>query len=167
MILLWIHCTNNGRIEVRKVILIQCKYRFLYVFFYTQKVLHHFPDSVTKQTRNCVYETLCPQPLACLSSCSPGTLITILLQLTKSEATGCNDFHDIFIGNFRYPNLQRALTQTNAKTITKKEIFLSFHQVSHSLPPISCPTLELLVVTVSEISSFLLKKSQRAITQKI
>ena len=40
-----------------------------------------------KETRNCVYETLCPQP-----SCSPGNLFTILLQLTKSEAPSFNSF---------------------------------------------------------------------------
>ena len=62
-------------------------------------------------TGNCVYETLCPQPLACPPSCSPGNLFTILIQLTKSEATSCNSFQDIFIGSFRCPNLQRALTQ--------------------------------------------------------
>ena len=62
-------------------------------------------------TRNCFYKTLCPQPLACPPSCSPGNLFTILLQLTKSEATSCNSFQDIFIGSFRCPNLQRALTQ--------------------------------------------------------
>ena len=62
-------------------------------------------------TRNCVYETLCPQPLACQPSCSPGNLFTILLQLTKSEATSYNSFQDIFIGSFRCPNLQRALTK--------------------------------------------------------
>ena len=71
-------------------------------------------------TRNCVYETICPQPLACPPSCPPGNLFTILLQLTKSEATSCNSFQDIFIGSFRCPNLQRAFAQTNAKVITKK-----------------------------------------------
>ena len=63
------------------------------------------------QTRNCVYETLCPQPLACQPSFSAGNLVTILFQLTKSEATSCNTFRVIFIGSFRCPNLQRALTQ--------------------------------------------------------
>ena len=75
---------------------------------------------VAKTTRNCVYETLCPQPLACPPSCSPGNLFIILLQLTKSEATSCNSLQDIFIGSFQCPNLQRALTQKkNAKAITK------------------------------------------------
>ena len=48
----------------------------------------------TKQTNtsNCVYETLYTQPLACPPSCSPGNLLTILLQLTKSEATSLNIF---------------------------------------------------------------------------
>ena len=128
------------------------------------------PTCLINSTRNCVYETLCPQPLACPSSCSPGNLFTILLQQTKSEATSCNSFRDIFIGSFRYPNLQRALTKKKAKTITKKkDFFLNFHQVIHSLPSISCPTLELLAVTVFEISSFLSKfaKGNKPITQKI
>ena len=77
-------------------------------------------------TRNCVYETLCPQSLACPPSCSPGNLSTIRLQLSKSEATSCNSFQDIFIGSFRYPNLQRALTKKNAKVITKKKIFFFY-----------------------------------------
>ena len=91
-------------------------------------VLHRFTFIVTKTiaTRNCVYETLCRQPLACPPSCSPGNLFTILLQLTKSEATSCNSFRDILVGNFRCPNLQRALTQKNAKTITYKKFFLIF-----------------------------------------
>ena len=72
-----------------------------------------------KKNRNCVYETLCPKPLACPPSCSPGNLFTILLQLTKSEATSFNSFRDIFVGSFRCPNLQRALIQKNAKAITK------------------------------------------------
>ena len=76
------------------------------------------------ETRNCVYETLCPQPLAYPPSCSPGNLFTILLQLTKSKATGCKfSFRDIFIRSFQCPNLKRALTQKNAKTITRKKVF--------------------------------------------
>ena len=72
-------------------------------------------------TRNCVYETLCPEVLACPPSYSPGNLFTILLQLTKSEATSFNSFRDIFIGRFRCPNMQRALIQKkkNAKAIPK------------------------------------------------
>ena len=95
-------------------------------------------------------------------------LLTILLQLTKSEATSCNSFQDIFIGSFGCPNLQRVLTQKNAKVITKKYvyIFLNFHQVIYSLPSISCPTLELLALMDFEISSFLFQNLQRAITQK-
>ena len=48
----------------------------------------------------------------------------------------------------------------NAKAITKKEIyFLSiFTSFSYSLPSMSCPDLELLAVTVFEISSFLCQK---------
>ena len=51
------------------------------------------------------------------------------------------------------------INSKNAKTITKKKrnIFLNFHQVIHSLPSISYPTLELLAGTVFEISSFLSK----------
>ena len=77
---------------------------------------------VPKKTRNYVYETLCPKPLACQPSCSPGNLFTALLQLTKSEATSCYSFRYIFIGSFRYPNLQRTLAKKkNAKAITKKK----------------------------------------------
>ena len=135
-----------------------------------KKNVQHLSGSAlfAKITRNCVYETLCPQPLACPPSCSPGNLFTILLQLTKSEAISCNSFQDIFIGSFWCPNLQRALTKKNAKTITKKKkyILLIFHQVIYSLPSISCPTLELLTVKVFEISSFLCQNLQRAILQK-
>ena len=48
----------------------------------------------------------------------------------------------------------------NAKAITKKKkhIFINFHQLIYSLPSISCPDLELLAVTVFEISSFLCQK---------
>ena len=68
--------------------------------------LQHFPRDLAntnaffKKTRNCVYETLCPQLLACPPSCSPVNLFTILLKLTKSEATSFNSFRDIFIGCF-------------------------------------------------------------------
>ena len=55
-------------------------------------LLEHINQDIT---RNCVYETLCPQPLACPPSCSPGNLFTILLQLTESEATSCNIFKAI------------------------------------------------------------------------
>ena len=74
-------------------------------------------------TRNCVYETLCPQPLACPPSCSPGNLFTILLQLTKSEATSCNSFQDIFTGSFQCPNFQRALTKKCKGNNLKKKYF--------------------------------------------
>ena len=48
----------------------------------------------------------------------------------------------------------------NAKAITKKEIyfFINFQQLIYSLLSISCPDLELLAVTVFEISSFLCQK---------
>ena len=116
------------------------KWHYLSIFetFYREINIKH------KQipTGNCVYETLCPQPLTCPQSCSPGNLFTILLQLTKSEATNCNSFQDIFIGSFRCPNLQRALTKKNAKTIIKKIYiyFIYFHQVIYSLPSISAPS---------------------------
>ena len=64
----------------------------------------------------------------------------------------------------------KGINSKKAKTITKKReiFFLNFHQVIHSLPSISCPTLELLAVTVFEmISSFRGQNLQRAITQKI
>ena len=73
-----------------------------------------------------------PQPLLCPPSFSQGNLFIILYQLTKSEATSCNSFGDIFVGSFRCPNLQRALTQTNAKGDSKKKnkkIKLKNHQI--------------------------------------
>ena len=52
----------------------------------------------------------------------------------------------------------KGINSKNAKALTKnKRFFLNFHQVIHSLPSISCPTLELLAVTVFEISSLLSK----------
>ena len=42
--------------------------------------------------------------------------------------------------------------------LKKRNIFFfNFHTVIHSVPSISCPTLELLAVTVFEISIFLSK----------
>ena len=47
----------------------------------------------------------------------------------------------------------------NSKAITKKKnILINFHQLIYPLPSISCPDLELLAVTVFEISSFLCQK---------
>ena len=64
--------------------------------------------------------------------------------------------------------LAKRINSKNAKAIIKKKelYFIDFHQVIYSLPSISCPTLELLAVTVFEISSFLCQNLQRAITQK-
>ena len=53
-------------------------------------------------TRNCVYETLCSQPLACPPSFSTGNILTILFQLTKAEATSCKSYRDIFIGSLNF-----------------------------------------------------------------
>ena len=44
------------------------------------------------------------------------------------------------------------------KKCKKKYTFLNFHQLIYLLPSISCPDLELLAVTVFEISSFLCQK---------
>ena len=62
----------------------------------------------------------------------------------------------------------KGINSKNAKGITKKkEIFsLNFQQVIFSFPSISFPTLELLAVTVFEISSFLCRNLQRAKTKK-
>ena len=89
------------------------------------------------------YETLRPQPLACPQSCSPGNLFTILLQVTKSEATSCNSFQDIFIGSFRCPNLQKALSKKNEKAIIKKKkyIFVYFSPAN-------------LLITLDQLSNF-------------
>ena len=46
---------------------------------------------------------------------SPGNLLTILYQLTISEAISPNGFWDIFITSFLCLNLQRAITRKNAK----------------------------------------------------
>ena len=51
----------------------------------------------------------------------------------------------------------KGINLKNAKAITK---------LIYSLPSISCPDLELLAVTIFEISSFLCKKLERAITKK-
>ena len=108
-----------------------------------------------------------PQPLACPPSCSPGNLFTILLQLTESEATSCDSFHDIFIEVFDVQICKgHLLKKMQRRNLKKKYIFIYFHQLIYSLPSISCPDLELLAVTIFEISCFLCPKLQRAITQK-
>ena len=56
----------------------------------------------------------------------------------------------------------KGINLKNAKAITKKEMyFINFHQVIYSLPSISCPDLELLAVTVIEVSSFLCQKFEK------
>ena len=58
-------------------------------------------------------------------------------------------------------------SKKNANAIIKRNIyFFNFHRVINSLPSISCQTLELLAVTVFEISSVLCQILQRAITKK-
>ena len=53
----------------------------------------------------------------------------------------------------------KGINLKNAKAITKKKyIFVNYHHLICSLPSISCPDLELLAVTVFEISSFLCQK---------
>ena len=63
----------------------------------------------------------------------------------------------------------KGINSKNAKAITKeRNIYIfNFHQVIYSIPSISCPTLELLAVTVFDESSFLLPNLQRAITKKM
>ena len=53
----------------------------------------------------------------------------------------------------------KGINSKNAKTITKKKDFFlkKIHQVIHSLPSISYPTLELLAVAAFEASVFLSK----------
>ena len=58
----------------------------------------------------------------------------------------------------------KGINKKNAKAITRKCFFFKFHKVIYSLPSINCPTFELLVVTVFDISSFLCQNLQRAIT---
>ena len=66
-----------------------------------------------------------PQPLVCPPSFSPGRLLIILFQLTKSEATSCKSFGDIFVGRFRCPNLQRALPKKNLRLLAVKVLEIS------------------------------------------
>ena len=76
-------------------------------------------------------------------SFSPGNLLTILYQLTKSQVTSCKSFQNIFIKSFRCQNLQRAITRKNIY------IFFNFHQVIvDSLSSISWPSLKLLAIIV-------------------
>ena len=74
-------------------------------------------------------------------SFSPCNHFIILFQLTKSEVTGCNSFGNIFIGSFRCPNWQRALTQRNAKGANKKKsignLIITHYQLSKFEAP-SC-----------------------------
>ena len=56
--------------------------------------------------------------------------------------------------------IQRARTKKYFKKKKK-------HQVIYPLPSISCPTLELLAVTVFEILSFLCQILQREITKNV
>ena len=46
-----------------------------------KKPVVHEKVKHTNKTRYCVYETLCPTPLACPPSFSPGNLLTIFFQL--------------------------------------------------------------------------------------
>ena len=75
-----------------------------------------------------------PQLLVCPSSCSPGNLFITLFQLTKSEATSCKSFQDIFIGSVRCPNLQRALTQKMQRAIKNEfspgNLIITLYQLS-------------------------------------
>ena len=52
----------------------------------------------------------------------------------------------------------KGINLKNAKAITEKEIYFLLIFTSQSIPSISCPDLELLSVTVFEISSFLCQK---------
>ena len=84
----------------KKIFIIQRVYELHKTESTCRKSIHVLHSHLKKETRNCVYETLCPQPSACPPSCSPGNLFIILLQLTKSEAPSFNSFQDIFIGSF-------------------------------------------------------------------
>ena len=101
---------------------------------------------------------------------SLGKLLTILSELTKSEATSCNGFRDLFLFLiFLCASLQRAITRKNPKgNYSKKIIFfsLNFHKVIYSLSSISCPRLKLLTVIVVEKPNFLCANFQRTITHK-
>ena len=55
----------------------------------------------------------------------------------------------------------KGINLKNAKARTKKKYtFINFHQLIYSLPSISCPDLELLAVTVFDISDFKICKGQ-------
>ena len=53
-------------------------------------------------------------------SFSPGTLLTNHYQPTKSEATSCYCYRDIFITIVLCPNSQRAITWKMQRAITKE-----------------------------------------------
>ena len=59
-------------------------------------------------------------------SFSPVNQLNNLYHMTKSEATSCNRFRDIFTTYFGCPNLQRTITRKLHRAITKKKHFLSF-----------------------------------------
>ena len=102
---------------------------------------------------------------------SPGNLPTISCQLTKSEATSPNGFQDIFI-YFKFSMSTFAkgnYSKKTQRTITRKKyhnLFFNFHQVIYCLSSISCPSLELQAVISFEVSSFLCRIFQKAITKK-
>ena len=84
--------------EMKYIFVFNRKSKFIFYFmlllrFIVNQLINHTSSRITiiYKTRNCVYETLCPQPLVCPPSFSPGNLFIILFQLTKSEATSCHN----------------------------------------------------------------------------
>ena len=63
----------------------------------------------------CLWNSVSPTISLSIRMISPGNLVTILYQLTKSQATSCNGFRDILITSFLSPNLQKAIPRKNAK----------------------------------------------------
>ena len=81
-----------------------------------------------------------------LQSFLPGILVIILYPVSKSEATSCNSFQDIFIKSFWCPNLQRAMTRKNEKGNNSKKkispgyLLIILYQMSKCEAP-SCNSL--------------------------
>ena len=97
------------------------------------------------------------------------TLLTILYQQTKSEATSFNSFskHPYY----KFLMTKFAFGQSLEKNVKGKNLKILFlikkkSPGIYSLSSIRCQSLKLLAVIVFDISSFLCANMQRAITRK-
>ena len=92
---------------------------------------------------------------------TPGNLLAIFYQLTKTEGTSPNGFQEIII--CKGQKLKKCAKDNNSKKylclkFSSGNLLLILYQLSQSL--------ELLAVTVLEISSFLCPNFQREITKE-